>query len=101
MSLECESDFVFSTVAVVIAFYLCTPKVQDIDFDVIDGTYSKGDEYMLFVLKDMGTIKTFQFQPIGQGYENLGLLMPYVFREPNELCEIRDDGGLRQVDASI
>lgn len=23
--------------------------------------------------------------------------MPYVFREPNELCEIRDDGGLRQV----
>ena len=49
------------------------------------------------LLKDMGTIKTFQFQPIGQGYENLGLLMPYVFREPNELCEIRDDGGLRQV----
>ena len=78
-------------------FILCTPKVQDIDFDVIDGTYSKGDEYMLFVLKDMGTIKTFQFQPIGQGYENLGLLMPYVFREPNELCEIRDYGGLRQV----
>lgn len=32
-------------------FILCTPKVQDIDFDVIDGTYSKGDEYMLFVLK--------------------------------------------------
>ena len=23
--------------------------------------------------------------------------MPYVFREPNELCEIRDDGGLKQV----
>ena len=78
-------------------FILCTPEVQDIDFDVIDGTYSKGDEYMLFVLKDMGTIKTFQFQPIGQGYEILGLLMPYVFREPNELCEIRNDGSLKQV----
>ena len=78
-------------------FVLCTPKVQNVDFDAIDGVYSKGEEYMLFVLKDMGTLKTFQFQPIGRGYEKLGLLMPYVFREPNELCEVRDDGSLKQV----
>lgn len=78
-------------------FVLCAPKIQDVDFESVEGVYSKDEKYMLFVLKDMGTLKTFQFQPIGQGHERLGLLMPYVFREPNELCEIRDDGGLKQV----
>lgn len=76
-------------------FVLCTPKVQDIDFNSINGVYTQGNEYTLFVIKDMGTLKTFKFQPIGQGFENIGLMMSYIFREPNELCEILDGGDLK------
>lgn len=87
---------IFALLVLFSPFVLCTPKVQYINFDSIDGVYSNGNDFLLHVVKDMGTIKTFQFQPIGQGYTRV-LLMPYVFREPNELCEILEGGDLKQV----